>query len=384
MTSRSSRPILPLTSIRFFAAFYVVLLHSMLWSNHIRTTTWIGKFLRNGYVAVGFFFVLSGYILAHIYLDTGRSFNRRAFWTSRFARVYPLLFASLLLDVPNSFLMRLNIEGLKMAALKTSLSFFSECALLQSLNGHFRSINAPSWSLSAEAFFYLIFPLVAFWIWRRSGLRSALFFFIFWLCAMATPVITTYLHPGLFVEVDSSNLQWAVELWPIFRMFEFFSGISLCALQKYISEKLTVDQKTRISHLSLAIAVVLYCTVIQFSQHIPLLVMSDGFLIPIYALVILGLVNNEGWIKQIFSNRYLVILGESSYAIYLLHSPIWLYFSRVHLINTLSWWILYVSVVLAASVASFYLLERPARSHILAWAAIRPTVVQNQEEVASR
>ena len=82
MQPRISTPILPLTSVRFFAAFYVVLLHSVLWSNHVETSTWMGRFLRTGYTAVGFFFVLSGYILAYVYLDTDKPFNRRAFWTT--------------------------------------------------------------------------------------------------------------------------------------------------------------------------------------------------------------------------------------------------------------------------------------------------------------
>lgn len=380
MQQRISTPILPLTSIRFFAAFYVVLLHSVLWSNHMETSTWAGRFLRTGYTAVGFFFVLSGYILAYVYLDTDRPFNRRAFWTSRFARIYPLLFVSLLLDAPNNFLSRLSTRGIGSAFLRSFAALLSECALLQSWDGHFRVINGPSWSLSAEAFFYFGFPFISFWIWRRKGFKALGLFLLFWGCALFTPLLVTMRDPRLFVEVDSSRLQWAVELMPIFRIFEFLSGIALCSLQKELAAKLTSEKLHRLAHIFLVVACVLFAVAIEFANRIPLLVMSNGLLLPIEGLIILGLTNIRGWFSSLLSHRYLVILGESSYAVYLLHSPIWTYFSRIHKIDTLPVWFFYVAVVIGASIASFFLIERPARKKILTLASIRPRILLKQED----
>ena len=383
MQPRVSTPILPLTSVRFFAAFYVILVHSVLWSNHVETSTWGGRFLRTGYTAVGFFFVLSGYILAYVYLDTSRAFNRRAFWTSRFARIYPLLFASLLLDVPNDFLRRLSSHGLGSAFLRSFATLLSECALLQSLDGHFRAINGPSWSLSAEAFFYFLFPFISFWIWRKKGIRAFLLFFLFWGCAMFTPLLVTMRNPELFVEVDSSRLQWAVELMPVFRIFEFLSGIVLCSIQKSLTTRLTSENLNRLAYIFITLACVLFAIAIEFANQIPLLAMSNGLLLPVYGLLILGLTNIRGWISSLLSHKYLVILGESSYAIYLLHDPIWSYFSRIHEINTLSIWFFYICVVIGVSIATFFLLERPARKKILALASVRPRVLLKQETASS-
>lgn len=383
MQPRVSIPVLPLTSVRFFAAFYVILVHSVLWSNHLETATWGERFLRAGYTAVGFFFVLSGYILAYVYLDTGRRFDRRAFWTSRFARIYPLLFTSLLLDVPNDFLRRLSSHGVGSAFLRSFVTLLSEGALLQSLDGHFRTINGPSWSLSAEAFFYLLFPFVSFWIWRRKGVHAFGLFFFFWGCAMFTPFLVTVLRPELFVPVDSSRLQWAVELMPVFRVFEFLSGIVLCSIQRSLAARLTSENLNRLAYIFLTFGCVLFAVAIEFANKIPILAMSNGLLLPIYGLTILGLTNIRGWFSSLLSHKYLVILGESSYAIYLLHDPIWLYFSRVHEINTLSIWFFYICVVISVSIASFFLLERPARKKILALASVRPRVLLTQEAASS-
>ena len=379
----ASAPILPLTSVRFFAAFYVLLLHSAAWSNHIETSTWPGRFIRNGYVAVGFFFVLSGYILAHVYLNTDRLFNTRQFLISRFARAYPLLLASLLLDFPNGVLLRVHLFGVRAAILKTSLLLVSESILLQSWSSHFRGLNAPSWSLSAEAFFYFIFPLCALWIWRRSAAGALWWALLLWGLALLVPIAVTIHSPALFVENDNSTLQWSVELMPIFRIFEFLAGIALCTFQNSSIAKLSEARKSILGHLAIAASLVIFAIVIQFANHVPLLVMSNGFLLPAYGLLILGLTNARGGlIITALSHRFMVVLGEASYALYLLHDPLWLYCSRVHAIDSLPAWIGYVSVVIVASLASFFLLERPARTYILSKAAIGPRV-RLQEEAAA-
>ena len=380
MNPRESRPLLPLTSVRFFAALYVVLLHSVAWSNHLDTSSWFGRFLRTGYTAVGFFFVLSGYILAHVYLDTDLAFDRRKFWISRFARTYPLLCTSLLLDVPNNFLAHLSLHSVSGAAVRTVVELTSELALLQAWDGHFRSINAPSWSLSAEAFFYTLFPFLAFWVWRWKGRCALAFFFLCWICALAAPLLVTWRYPPLFVEVDSSKMQWSIELMPIFRLFEFLGGIALCSFQKSLSANLGQRQMNNASYLLLCAGVILFIITIEFANRIPLLAMSNGFLLPVYGLVILGLTNVGGWLRNLLSHKWLVLLGEASYALYLLHSPIWLYFSRLHVIDTLSIWCVYMAAVTAASLASFLLLERPARRAVLSLASIKPRVRLEQEE----
>jgi len=374
-------PILPLTSVRIFAALYVVLLHCYLWSNHLYVSTWLGRFIRNGYTAVGFFFTLSGFILSHVYLNTDRPLNRRAFWTSRFARAYPLLFASLLFDVPHDLLIRVSLHGPLNGLVRTCVALLGESMLLQSWVTIFTPINGPSWSLSDEAFFYLLFPLVALWIWRcKRGVAVGLFM-LFWVCAMTTPYLVTLHHPNLFVEVPTSVLQHNIELMPIFRMFEFFAGIAICVFQQSSIANLSASRRNRIGWVALLAAGILFFAAIQYANSIPLLVMSDGFLLPVYGLTILGLVNIRGWLQRLFSHHFFVLLGEASYAVYLLHAPLFLYVASVHKIDSPGMWAIYIGSVIGLSLASFVWLERPVRRKILEWASIRPTVTLKQETV---
>jgi len=374
-------PILPLTSVRIFAALYVVILHCYLWTGHLYVSTWFGRFVRNGYTAVGFFFTLSGFILAHVYLNTDRPLNRRAFWTSRFARAYPLLFASLLFDAPRDFLIRMALHGPLNGLIRTCVALLGESMLLQSWLTIFSQINGPSWSLSAEAFFYLLFPFVTVWIWRCKRGTAAGLFFLFWVCAMTTPYLVTLHHPNLFVEVPTSVLQHNIELMPIFRMFEFFAGIAICTFQQSAIANLSSSQSSRIGWMALIAAGILFFTAIQYANSIPLLVMSDGFLLPVYGLTILGLVNIRGWLQRLFSHHLFVLLGEASYAVYLLHGPLFNYVASVHNMDSPGMWVAYIGLIIGLSLVSFVWLERPARKKILEWASIRPTVTLKQETV---
>jgi peptidoglycan/LPS O-acetylase OafA/YrhL len=100
----------------------------------------------------------------------------------------------------------------------------------------------------------------------------------------------------------------------------------------------------------------------EFANNIPLLVRSNGFLLPVFGLMILGLVNIHGSLSKLFSHKHLVTLGGASYAIYLLHMPLWLYFSRINPIDTLTVWALYMVIVLAAAISNknSCLLRHPA------------------------
>jgi hypothetical protein len=85
----------PLTSLRFFAALWVVLYHY--WPKlDVRPSPrcWLSK----GYLGVELFFVLSGFILCHVYLTAlgEERFRYGSFLWNRLARVYPLHLATLL------------------------------------------------------------------------------------------------------------------------------------------------------------------------------------------------------------------------------------------------------------------------------------------------
>jgi len=152
---RARNPSLPaLTGIRFFAAFYVVLTHSLPWiKNRVSLPLPIANFFSNGYLAVCLFFLLSGFILSYTYSGLAPGVQNYAkFWEARFARIYPVYLFSLLLALPFQF---------HTLTLKSTVAVLLMVQAWNPLHPEMSGAwNYPAWSLSVEAFFYLCFPFI--------------------------------------------------------------------------------------------------------------------------------------------------------------------------------------------------------------------------------
>jgi peptidoglycan/LPS O-acetylase OafA/YrhL len=131
--------ILPLTSLRGFAALAVVGLHFF---------GGTGGLMSRGYLGVDLFFMLSGFVLFHVYHGPG--FSLRSFFAARLARTYPLHLLMLLMLLPAFG----RTEAFSGGALLCNLT------MTQVVCGGTASWNGISWSLSAEWFAYLLFPFV--------------------------------------------------------------------------------------------------------------------------------------------------------------------------------------------------------------------------------
>ena len=143
---RSNLP--SLTGLRYLAAALVVVHHT---APVLALGTPVDRFGSGGYVGVTFFFVLSGFILTWSRRsgDTKSGFYRR-----RFARVYPLYFVTWLLAVAASFLAG---DDKPIAGIVLSLILLQAWVPDPLIYG---GGNPPGWSLSAEAFFYAVFPFL--------------------------------------------------------------------------------------------------------------------------------------------------------------------------------------------------------------------------------
>jgi peptidoglycan/LPS O-acetylase OafA/YrhL len=168
-TGGRNAPELPaLTSLRGIAALVVVLFHSSYYAFHFAGggPPWLW---RRGYLAVDLFFILSGFVLAHVY---GYRLTKEQSWLTigkflwaRFCRIYPaslfttgvfvLAFTLGKLPFPAGVSFR---EQLIAALLLMQVPWLGEVV-----------INSPSWSISAECYAYLLFPFVALIIFRLTG-----------------------------------------------------------------------------------------------------------------------------------------------------------------------------------------------------------------------
>ncbi|WP_166790517.1 acyltransferase family protein [Cryobacterium tagatosivorans] len=197
-----------LTGLRFYAALVVVILHV---TREYAPVPLIRELFAPGGVGVSFFFILSGFVLMW---SMRPNLPKRDFYRNRFARVYPLhlvtwAMAGVVILVGGLFV----DPWVALASL----------ALVQSwipLEAVYFSMNGPSWSLSAEAFFYAVFPWVARPIRRASTLGLARGMFgLYAVIVVVTIAGHILLRGGPTVAFFYVN--------PLYRLWEFLIGMSI-------------------------------------------------------------------------------------------------------------------------------------------------------------
>lgn len=359
MVASSPKPkIVPLTSARFFAAFAVVLHHSFpAIATQNAWLLWLKKLVVMGYVSVSFFYMLSGFILAVVYLKADRPVNKQRFFLARFARIYPLYAVAMLLDTPHF------VHIMAMAhrtPLRTVVEFVATAGLIQAWF-NITALNPPGWSLSTEAFFYLVFPFLGIALWK---LRRHLVW----------PVFLALYGAGLFVvgAINSFYGRDVQSFNPAPYLFIFLMGILLAKI--FVSIGRDPKQSQRLEEwapwmLVACLLLLLLIPLTRIADHESML--QHGLLAPIFAVAILAFASGNQLINKIFAAPWLVVLGEASYALYLIHYPIHSLLRKPLESIGMPVFLLYLLGTIGLSVASYYFLEIPARRWILARVHVR-------------
>lgn len=348
-----------LTSIRFFAALHVALYH------FVRPFSLWGPFegfMSAGYVGVSFFFILSGFILTYSRsqeYERGRGLASK-FWMARFARIYPVYLVSMLLAAyvsRSAFQQKVHI-----------LAYIADLFMVQSWSMRMVAFfNAPAWSLSCEAFFYLLFPFIFLYLRPSSLKRGILMLAGTWFLALAAPLVCLWLYPqASWHEVVDPAIHGTLQVFrvrrlPILALPEFLAGISLGWL--YLCFR---PSRRTASFLATAGAATLLLA-IALSNYLPYVLIHNGLFIPFFGMLLLGL-GEPNWLSRLFSNSVLVLLGEASFAFYLIHFLFndWasqMFGNHETILDAL--WKLAVTIPL--SVALHLYIERPCRRIILRW-----------------
>ncbi len=369
-----------LTGLRFFAALLVVLFHTQeLFLPAFAGHPALG--LRNGYLGVGLFFVLSGFILAHVYVADRAPLAPRAFLLARFARIYPLYAASLVLHAPFIIAHFLDRNAPVVAAAKGALTLTGNLTMLQAwapvLSGGW---NPPGWSLSAETFFYLAFPLAAPALFRLPAARAVAVVLVVHALSLACPWLVLRLQAGAgFTDQLTCASQDWLEYCPLLHLHEFLIGILACRLSRGLRTRWpgwAASAPAALATPALLVGVVAALWSVEGLERNRIL-LHNGVLALLFAALVISLANARGPLERVLGSRPLVLLGESSYAIYLMHVPIlyWLSYasSAAHRFASApdpaaadSWgaFAAYLALVICSSIACFTLIEDPARRRL--------------------
>ena len=353
-------PLLPaLTSLRFFAALSVALYHFLPQDNFLpiqRPGGILSGLFGSGYVGVSFFFVLSGFILTYAH---GREFGEQRgsvarFYYARFARIYPVYLFSLLVSAAVFFGTFQNPRHVAVLVV--------DALMLQAWSAHtILFLNIPSWTLSCEAFFYVLFPLLLLRLRASSWRRTILWGAVLWLVALAIPAAALGAqlgwHWALWLPEQPGALGFVMN--PLATLPLFLAGIVL----GWAHLRSPLDGRAGLWATGAGGAVVLVAMLL--AQHLPDTLLRNGLLLPGFAAVLLGAAT-ENPLTRLLSARPLLLLGEASYAFYLLHYPLnRLWVDRLHGGEGGLAAVEKLALLIPISIAVYVGLERPARWWLL-------------------
>lgn len=362
-------PLHACTGLRFLAAMGVVAYHFYCAPCEPGVPGFLGQLFQAGFTAVSLFFILSGFILAYNYLGERGGFvgTTRDFYRARFARIYPIYLLALVVDLP------LFLHALRAAEPAATPGEVARiCTATLTLTQAWLELGRPTWNimawtLSTEAFFYALFPLLGPWLARQGSRRLLGLAVGAWLLG-TTPMLAA--SAGAWLGVEGSSLagrglfawsQLPVELIPVARLPEFVLGVCLGLL--FCRRTRPARQPWRTAGLLATCAAI--AALLILSPGKPSSLMQAGALVPLFALLIWQLAGGVAGDGLKLGTRPLVLLGGASYALYIVHGSLINYalalntrtLSLPH--NLLA--LLLVPLAVAFSVFLFKAVEEPAR-----------------------
>lgn len=313
--------------------------------------------ISNANAALVFFFVLSGFVLTYAYVrsaDGRMETSRRRFWYSRFARAAPNYYLSIVMIAP--FLLYGFFVAGTISAARLGITIGAVLTCLPALFApDVLAWNPPAWSLGVETCLYAAFPFMIGPCFRWP-LRSAL------LTSLALLAVSLTARLAL-LQAASSSEPWTLFVFhfPAFYFPHFMLGIIVGRWFLY-GPKVSDQARMVIFAGSLA-SIVIIAAVNKLEW-----MYSDIVFAPLSAAIIFSASSTAIWPARMLALPIFVFFGEATYAIYILHWPLRLWWSYVTRAVSLPVWIdccLYFSLVIIAALLAFYLVERPMRAYLL-------------------
>lgn len=330
---------------RGLAALSVVFFHTAGGVNFFvqKIPDWLNAILMHGFLGVDFFFILSGFIIMNSHFDDEKSFaSLKVYLAKRFIRIFPPYWIiSFIL-----FLGYILIPQLSQGN-RTNIGLISSLFLLPS---DYPPLLIVAWTLIHEMIFYLIFCV--YFISNRL-----------FLALIITWIIAIVGANSLGITEKSQTFLYILN--PI--NLEFICGMGVAYLVRFISSRYAI--------FILILSMVLFAIIWPYAVECRIL-FGLSFALMVLSVV---LIEHEGNIHFPF---WLILIGDASYSIYLIHNPIVSLTSRMvaNFKDMIGWQLGLVAGVIASlaiGIAFHLLLEKPLLK-ILRKKLIRRNTKENQ------
>ena len=330
------------------------------------------NFLKGGFVGVDIFFVISGFLISTIIFENlnNNSFSFATFYSRRIRRIFPALIIVLITTIIFGFYVLFSDEFQQLGKHIIGGTTFSSNFTLLKESGYFDTASELKpllhlWSLGIEEQFYIIFPLVCYFLYKYN-VRLLLFLIPF-------TIISFYLNiKGIKTDISKTFYYPHTRFWELLfgsllayftiNKSKFISSIGDFLDTIIFQNKVNDNSKQRLLNLLsiLGFFILVYGLIrINATLKFP----GKWALVPVVGAVLIILSGKESTInKFILSNKVLVWFGKISFPLYLWHWVLLAYARIIYgNIPPQSWRITLVIAAIILSYLTYKFIESPLR-----------------------
>jgi len=294
-----------------------------------------------GYLGVDIFFVISGFVITNKLLDEfleDSSISLKKFYINRFWRIFPnLIFILFVVFIFYKFFGPPDISLFNdfIFSLIGISNLFFLVKEVDYFNNIFDNPLGHTWSLGIEEQFYVIYPIFLLILLSKTKNFNSNSIFL--------SIISLFTFISIFVfDIDNLNVFYN----PFFRFWEFLIGCSISFLRN-------IKINFLLRKILFSVSLLIIILILFFDLNLPYL-FNNLFIIIASAFYLL-LYNSKYFSINLFTNKFLVHLGNLSYSIYLWHLPI-IYFSKIYF-NGLTYYLIVFILTYILSLLTFNFIE---------------------------
>jgi len=343
-----------LTFLRFLAVMLVLIYHGG-GGFYIKPINFfpISVLLRSAPTAVSFLYVLSGFVMSLVYYRPNQRFDVRNYWRARFVRIYPLYIISFLL---------VSLYYIDYIARIKAPKILVNIFVLQAWYPPYaQSFNYPSWSMTVEFFFYALFPFFTMWAYRQPTQKLIRVSLALWI---GSQIIHYFLWMFYFPA-----WELFIVYFPLFHLNSFILGV--VGGIWFLREGQEREQKPIFNFLVFAGSLILVAALLIIGAVFPQfphdLQPMAGLFSPIFTVAIVSLALDRSRLSLTLRHPWLVALGETAYASYILQVPVFWIYKRAVFSSSLRdpqsiLDITYLPLMILIGLAAHFYIDQPARA----------------------
>jgi peptidoglycan/LPS O-acetylase OafA/YrhL len=336
-----------ITFTRFIAAILIVIFH---YGVDIFPFSLNKKMFLGANVGVSYFFILSGFVMIIAYHKRKR-ISMLEFLRNRFARIYPIYSLALFILL-SYYLVGTNVD------IKLDEVFLNVFMIQSWIPGKALTLNFPGWSLSVELFFYISFPILFNFLYRKFSLKKLIVpMLLFFVVSQGTFI---YLLHSSFYQGMHTISHDLLFYFPVMHLNEFVLG-NLLGI--YFVSRARIPSKNNAIYIFLLI--IICGLVLSFDNAMRY---HNGLMGILFVPLIWFVATDNSWIAKFSSKKMMVHLGEISYGVYILQIPVLAISRRILLYfgieNKTSIFYISVFALLIFSSITYKYIETPLRKRI--------------------